>query len=142
MRDYLLEGAKSAWICPDDGAGQALREEKIIEWRIFASNEAIEINDILEQDGEKPWDKAKDFLQSDVDGELQITLADGVYVFAENLTTRIQTRIRELAACQGRLRESRFLAVEAMLKHETGILHAATAFGKTVVCCNMIARKR
>ena len=69
-------------------------------------------------------------------------MADGVYVFAENLTPRIQNRIRELAAFQGRLRESRFLAVEAMLEHETGILHAATAFGKTVVCCNMIERKR
>ncbi len=186
-------------------------EQKIKEWRIFASNEAIEINDILEQDEEKPWDKAKDFLQSDVDGELQITLADGIYVFAENLAPRIQNRIRELAAFQnptffknqamglsnfknsryiylgrdeggyiriprglledvtarcdkagivnqicderclgyeiraafqGQLRESQLLAVEAMLMHETGILHAATAFGKTVVCCDMIARKK
>ena len=28
-----------------------------------------------------------------------------------------------------------------MLENETGILHAATAFGKTVVCCDMIARR-
>lgn len=28
-----------------------------------------------------------------------------------------------------------------MLKNETGILHAATAFGKTIVCCDMIARR-
>lgn len=40
------------------------------------------------------------------------------------------------------MKESQILAVEAMVKHGTGILHAATAFGKTVVCCYMIARKR
>lgn len=33
------------------------------------------------------------------------------------------------------------LLVETMLENETGILHAATAFGKTVVCCDMIARR-
>lgn len=45
-------------------------------------------------------------------------------------------------AFQGQLKGSQIPVVEAMLKHETGILHAATAFGKTVVCCNMIARKK
>lgn len=186
-------------------------EEKLKEWKSFATNQAIEINEIWEQDGEKPWDKIRDFLQCDVDGELYITLADGIYIFTENLAPRIQNRIRELAAfknpafyknqamglsnfansryiylgrdegeyiriprglledvtakcdkagivnciqderCrgnairasfQGQLKESQIPAVEAMLKHETGILHAATAFGKTVVCCNMIARKK
>ncbi len=43
---------------------------------------------------------------------------------------------------QGQLKESQIPAVEAMLKQETGILHAATAFGKTVVCCHMIAEKK
>ncbi len=42
---------------------------------------------------------------------------------------------------KGNLRESQIPAVEAMLENETGILHAATAFGKTVVCCDMIARR-
>ncbi len=41
----------------------------------------------------------------------------------------------------GDLRESQVPAVETMLENETGILHAATAFGKTVVCCDMIARR-
>ena len=31
--------------------------------------------------------------------------------------------------------------METMLKNETGILHAATAFGKTVVCCDMLAKR-
>ena len=42
---------------------------------------------------------------------------------------------------KGELRESQIPAVETMLSNDTGILHAATAFGKTVVCCNMIARR-
>ena len=42
---------------------------------------------------------------------------------------------------KGKLRESQIPAVQAMLENETGILHAATAFGKTVVCCDMIARR-
>ena len=42
---------------------------------------------------------------------------------------------------KGDLRDSQISAVETMLKNETGILHAATAFGKTVVCCDMIARR-
>ena len=42
---------------------------------------------------------------------------------------------------KGDLRESQIPAVETMLENETGILHAATAFGKTVVCCYMIARR-
>ena len=43
---------------------------------------------------------------------------------------------------KGVLRESQIPAVETMLENETGILHAATAFGKTVVCCDMIARRK
>ena len=42
---------------------------------------------------------------------------------------------------KGELRESQIPAVETMLNNETGILHADTAFGKTVVCCDMIARR-
>ena len=49
-------------------------------------------------------------------------------------------RIR--AEFTGELRPSQKLAVEKMLIHDTGILNAATAFGKTVVCCNMIAQKK
>lgn len=42
---------------------------------------------------------------------------------------------------KGKLRASQILAVETMLEHEIGILHAATAFGKTIVCCDMIAER-
>lgn len=73
-------------------------EDKIKEWEAATSNEAIEVDEILEQDTEKPWDKTGNFLKCDVDGEFQITLSDGIYAFVENLTPRIQNRIRELAA--------------------------------------------
>ena len=53
-----------------------------------------------------------------------------------------RTKGQELnISCRGELRESQIPAVETMLENETGILHAATAFGKTVVCCDMIARR-
>lgn len=42
----------------------------------------------------------------------------------------------------GELRESQRKAIEALMAHETGILSAATAFGKTVVCCDLIAERK
>lgn len=42
----------------------------------------------------------------------------------------------------GELRESQRKAIEALMPHETGILSAATAFGKTVVCCDLIAERK
>lgn len=41
----------------------------------------------------------------------------------------------------GRLREAQAVAAEKILEHETGILSAATAFGKTVVCSYLIAAR-
>lgn len=42
----------------------------------------------------------------------------------------------------GRLREAQAVAAEKILEHETGILSAATAFGKTVVCSYLIAARK
>ncbi len=42
----------------------------------------------------------------------------------------------------GELKELQKTAVEKMTQNETGILNAATAFGKTVVCCGIIAQIR
>lgn len=42
----------------------------------------------------------------------------------------------------GELKESQKSAVEKLLEYDNGILSAATAFGKTVVCCNVIARRQ
>lgn len=42
----------------------------------------------------------------------------------------------------GVLREDQELAVEAMLKHDCGVLAAATAFGKTVIAARLIAERK
>jgi superfamily II DNA or RNA helicase/very-short-patch-repair endonuclease len=42
---------------------------------------------------------------------------------------------------QGELRQQQKAAAEAMLRHETGVLAATTAFGKTVVAAWLIARR-
>ena len=184
-------------------------EEKMKEWKLADANNPLQSDNA--EDNEKPWDKTKHFVKSDVEGKLCITLANGVYVDTSNLAPRIQNRIRELAAfrnpafyknqamglsnfanarfiylgsdengyiriprglletviaecdkvgieyviqderCagrvikvefQGELKESQIPAVEALVEKETGILNAATAFGKTVVCCNVIAQKK
>lgn len=42
----------------------------------------------------------------------------------------------------GELRESQDKAVDTILQYDNGILSAATAFGKTVVCSNLIAQRK
>lgn len=42
----------------------------------------------------------------------------------------------------GNLRPEQDIALNALVKHDNGILHAATAFGKTVVCSAIIAEKK
>ena len=42
---------------------------------------------------------------------------------------------------QGELRPEQKLAADAMLKHETGVLSATTAFGKTIVAAWLIAQR-
>jgi superfamily II DNA or RNA helicase len=186
-------------------------ENKIKEWTEENSYTVADDKDIFESDNEKPWDRTKHFQKEDVDGIMQITLSDGVYVDAVNLQPRIQNQIRRMAAfsnpvffknqaiglsnfenyryiylgsdeggfikvprgvleniteaCEkagiayeiedkrskgqtihvefiGELKESQVFAVEKLLSYDNGILNAATAFGKTVVCCNVIAQRK
>ena len=186
-------------------------EDKIKEWTAGSLDITADCKDIFENDSEKPWDRTKHFQKEDVDGVMQITLSNGVYVDAVNLQPRIQNQIRRMAAfsnpvfyknqamglsnfenyryiylgsdeggfikvprgimenideeCEKagiayeiddkrskghpihaeftrKLKESQELAVEKLLQYDNGILSAATAFGKTVVCCNVIAKKQ
>lgn len=190
---------------------QEFIKDKIKEWTEGNFDIAAGCEDIFENDNEKPWDKTKHFQKEDVEGILQITLSDGVYVNTVNLQPRIQNKIRRMAAfpnpvfyknqamglsnfenyryiylgsdeggfirvprgileniteaCEkadieyeiedkrsqgrpihvefvGKLKESQIPAVKKLLQHDNGILNAATAFGKTVVCCNVIAQRQ
>ena len=46
----------------------------------------------------KPWKKRDKFIKEDVVGKMYITLSDGLYVDALNLSPRLQNQIRSLAA--------------------------------------------
>lgn len=162
-------------------------------------------------DSVKPWDKSTAFQKSDISGEMQITLADKIYIKKTNLKPRLQNQIRRMArisnpqffrnhamglsnyanaryiylgedeenyisiprglmgeltdrckvagiSCKiddqrssgkrvnasftGELRENQKIAVKELLKYDCGILSAATAFGKTVVCSKIIAEEQ
>lgn len=54
--------------------------------------------------------------------------------------TRAGSRIEVVFT--GRLRKDQELAAEAMLKHDCGVLSAATAFGKTVIAAKLIAERK
>ena len=178
-------------------------EEKLKEWSKDKNEFALNL------DGEKPWEKTRCLDSDDVNGKLEITLSNGIYINTLNLKPRIQNRIRELASysnpeyykalhsgsygfntkrfiylgydegdyihlpyglydtliekCEeaniayqindkrncgteidvtfkGELKERQSAAVESLLKHDNGILLAATAFGKTVSMINVISR--
>jgi Uncharacterized protein conserved in bacteria len=42
----------------------------------------------------------------------------------------------------GEEREEQIMAIDALMKHNNGVLHATTAFGKTVTAASIIARKK
>ena len=184
-------------------------ENKIREW-IFTADDLEASSD--EENREKPWDRMKNFAKSDVDGKMDITLSNGIYVDSTNLKPAMQNRIRRMAAFSnpvfyknraigtsnydtsrwiylgkdhlggyiqiprglqdelianidkagieytidderqqgrninvefnGELRPEQNKALKELTKHDNGILHAATAFGKTVVCSAVITEKK
>ena len=60
-------------------------EDKIKEWTERSFDIAAGCEDIFENDNEKPWDKTNHFHKEDVEGLMQITLSNGVYVNTVNL---------------------------------------------------------
>ncbi len=90
------------------------------------------------------------YLGKDVDGYIQVprglfeTLIDkckdaGIsYEIEDNRTTGRPIRVSFL----GELRMQQDLAAEKLLRFDNGILSAATAFGKTVVCSYLIAQRK
>ena len=188
---------------------QEFLEEKIKEW----SNHIEDIvADADQNDREKPWNRIHYFNKNDVDGNLHITLSNGIYVDNTNLKASMQNKIRRMAAFsnpvfykhqiigtsnydtprwiylgkdhlsgyiqiprglqdnllerarqadvdyeinderqrgkhinvdfKGELRQEQDKALKELTKYDNGILHAATAFGKTVVSSAIIAQKK
>lgn len=184
-------------------------EEKVKEW----SNPIDGIIECVDKSSrEKPWVKTMHFANTDVDGSMQITLSNGIYVDTTNLKAAIQNKIRRMAAVsnpvfyknysiglsnfgiprwiymgkdhlsgyiqiprglyddlleritmadipfqiederqtgkiidvtfRGKLRPEQKKALCELIQYDNGILHAATAFGKTVVSSAVIAHKR
>lgn len=184
-------------------------ETKMSEWSVASIWDADGENT---ENRDRPWEKKKNFNRTDVEGILNITLSNGIFVDCLNLKPAIQNRIRRMAAIRnpiyyknqaigtanfdtsqwiylgkehlsgyieiprglygnlvenaenagisyevkderqkgkhinvtfkGELRTEQKPALDEMMKHDNGILHAATAFGKTVVCSAMIAAKK
>ena len=188
---------------------QEFIEEKIREWSFVPYG--IEGSEV-DEEREKPWKKNKFFSASDVNGKMNITLSNGIYIDNTNLKPALQNKIRRMAVIsnpvyyknqaigtlnydtpsriylgkdhlsgyieiprglygelienieqakityeiederqmgrsikvkfKGELRKEQKIALDEMVKFDNGILHAATAFGKTVVCSAMIAEKK
>ena len=90
------------------------------------------------------------YLGKDIDGYIQVPRglfevitekckAAGIHFDVEdNRTTGRPIRV----SFNGELRTQQDLAAERLLRYENGILNAATAFGKTVVCSYLVAQRR
>ncbi|MBO4873323.1 MAG: DEAD/DEAH box helicase family protein [Lachnospiraceae bacterium] len=90
------------------------------------------------------------YLGKDIDGYIQLprglyevlldkcTEAGIIYDVEDNRTTGKPIRV----SFRGELRTQQDLAAEKLLRFENGILSAATAFGKTVVCSYLIAERK
>lgn len=174
--------------------------------------DASEVKSGKKKNMSKPWEKKKrKFEQSDVDGVLEITLANQIFIDVDNVKVRMQNQIRRLAAfsnpefykkqamgfsmrgtpriiscssdvdgyiciprgckeqfirllkesgikynlqdCRqvgkcidvifkGELYPEQKQAAEKMLEGNNGVLHAATAFGKTAVGAYLVAERK
>ncbi len=223
LQGQALKDGNSAFIDEDwnaypDQWGKLLSTEKlslqqvqtfVMKWQMELTGQMIAAGTGTERI--KPWKRNDALHREDVTGVLHIVLADGIYVDALNLKTRLQNQIRCMAAfdnpvfyknqhigrsnynnsstiylgrdtegyiqiprglyealqkrCEaagipvevfnqrengrpirvkfnGELRMRQALAAQDILSHDDGILSAATAFGKTVVCSYLIAQRR
>ena len=177
-------------------------EDCLLQWSKVTINEEDNENYI-------PWKDSDNISGVDVDGSVDITLSDKLYIKKNNLSNGLKRKLRQLSAYtnrdyfrnqamsmpnydtprfiylgedvgdyialprglqekveellkaadikyeirderengrrinvsfKGKLKDSQQEALEEIMKYDDGILHAATAFGKTVVCCDLIAK--
>jgi len=74
------------------------------------------------------------------DGVVELLNAQSVEITFDD-KRRLGTALKQLIF-KGELRKDQKKAVLAVMKHETGVLHAPTAFGKTVTAINLIYRRK
>lgn len=92
------------WNAIPDQWSALLSTEKLSEDKIkqLMDKWNIEINgydvDFQSNDGCDPWERTDNFTKADVDGEIEVVLANRLYISANNLKPRIQNQIRRLAA--------------------------------------------
>ena len=72
--------------------------------------------------------------------DLQILLGEAGVEIAWSDKSQLGRHIE--VSFTGELREDQELAAQAMLKHDCGVLSAATAFGKTVIAARLIAERK
>lgn len=90
------------------------------------------------------------YLGNDENGYIKIPRGLMEHIVAECDQAEIEYEIEDKrcagrmieTAFNGQLKESQIPAIEKLIQNDIGILSAATAFGKTVVCCNIIAQKK
>lgn len=173
--------------------------------------ESMETDVTKRKSKEKPWEKKRRFHRSDVEGTLDITFANQIFIEVSHVKSRMQNQIRRLAAfsnpefyknqamgfsvkgtpriisccsdvddyiciprgCEkkliqelenadieyvindcrnegrrikvnfvGKLYPEQKTAAEKMLENDNGVLHAATAFGKTAVGAFLVAKRK
>ncbi len=68
------------------------------EWKYKEDSEDVPNKQLPSREDDKPWERSADFHKEDVDGEMQVVLANMAFINSSNLKPRIQNKIRRLAA--------------------------------------------
>jgi len=95
----------------------------------------------VEEENIKPWEKSKEdykFEIKDFPDVAHITKANMIFIYKREFSNKALNSIKRMAA----FKNPEFYkaeAVEALLKHDNGVLSATTAFGKTVIGAKLIA---
>ena len=67
-------------------------------WKYKEDSEGAPNKQLPSHEDDKPWERSADFHKEDVDGEMQVVLANMAFINSSNLKPRIQNQIRRLAA--------------------------------------------
>ncbi len=119
-----------------------IRETAALRNPVFARNQAIGLSNFAQS--------RYLYFGSDEDGYVKVPrgLQDDIVEACEAADIRYEIADERCAgrrinvSFEGDLKKNQQAAAKAMLRVDNGILNAATAFGKTVVCCDIIAQRK